>query len=110
MAHDQAFAFVLRLQAHNRLEKIATIIGFQGAAIGNPQFNASFLVKTNNKTKAKQFFNEELQQDLLRLLPRNPELAITKSSIVLTTSFLDRADDFQALVDIGRLLCHRIKR
>jgi len=53
--------------------------------------------------------NEALQQGLLRLRYLNPELAITNSAIVLTTSFSNRADDFQALVNFGRLLCYRLR-
>ena len=109
MSHRQAIDFELRLQPHSRLEKMSRAIGFQDAAIGSPQFNDGFLVKTGNEAKARHFINEDLQEGLLRLRYLNPKVAITKSAIVLTTSFIDRADDFQALVNFGRLLCHRLR-
>jgi hypothetical protein len=109
MEHRHAIDFELRLQPHSRLEKIAGAIGFQDAAIGSPQFNASFLVKTGNEVKARLFMNEPLQESLLRIKYLNPELAITKSAIVLTTSFTNRTDDFQALVNFGKLLCSQLR-
>ena len=108
MAHRQVIDFELRLQPHSRLEKMSRAIGFQDAAVGGAQFNDIFIVKTGNEAKARHFMNEDLQQGLLRLRDLNPELAITKSAIVLTTSFIDRADAFQALVNFGRLACHRL--
>lgn len=110
MKHQQAIDFELRLQPHSRLEKIASAIGFQDAAIGGTEFNNRFLVKTNNVIKAGQFINEELQQDLLQLTHLNPELAITKTAIVLTGSFTNNTDDLQALIDVGRSLCLQLKK
>lgn len=109
MAHRQSLDFTLRLQPHSRLEKMATTLGFQDAAIGNPPFNDSFLVKTNDATSARRFMTEEIQQALMRLAHHGPELAVTRSAIILTTSFLDRTDDLQDLVDFGRLLCRRLR-
>lgn len=110
MNHQQAVDFELRLQPHSRLEKFASAIGFQDAAIGSPKFNDRFLVKTNNITKAGQFFNEELQQDLLQVSHLSPELTITKSAIILTSSFTNNADNFEALINIGRTLCLQLKK
>jgi hypothetical protein len=110
MNHQQAIDFELRLQPHNRLEKFASSIGFQDAAIGSPTFNDSYLVKTNNAVKSRQFINEELQQDLLQLSNLNPELSITKTAIVLTTSFSNHADDYQALINLGSSLCSQLKK
>lgn len=110
LAHHQAIDFEFRLQPHSHLEKIAGNIGFQDAAIGGPQFNDSFLVKTGNEAKSRHFMNDDLQQGLLKLRYLNPELVITKSAVVLTTSFTDRADDFQALINFGRLLCSRLRK
>lgn len=109
MAHHHAVDFELRLQPSNRLEKMAIVIGVQGAAIGTPQFNDCFLVKTVDESKARRFMNHDLQQALLRLEHLNPELAITESAIILTTSFMVEQDDFQELLDFGMLLCERLK-
>lgn len=109
MAHHHAIDFELRLQPHNQLEKMAAAIGFQDAAIGTAQFNASFLVKTGDESKARHFINRDMQQALLRLKNLNPELAITESAIILTTSFIVDIDDFRLLVDFGMLLCQRLR-
>ena len=109
MAHRQTVDFTLRIQPHSRLEKMATAIGFQDAAIGTPEFNNSYLVKTDNETKSRHFINEGLQQALLQIKHLQPELSINKTSIVLTTSFQNNAENFQTLVDFGKLLCTRLQ-
>ncbi len=109
MAHRQKIDFDLRLQPHSRLEKMSRSMGFQDAAIGSPQFNDSFLVKTGDEAKAKRFMSKDLQEGLLRLAYMNPELAITKSAIVVTASFFNHANDFQALINFGKLLSRRLK-
>lgn len=109
LAHFGAVDFELHLQPHSRLEKLASAIGFQDAAIGAAQFNQAFLVKANNAAAASRFMDEQLQRVLLHLAPLKPELTITPSAIVLTTSFLNRGTELRPVAEFGRLLCTRLR-
>ena len=64
--------------------KLGKAITGNDVKFGNPQFDDSFLVKSNNEKFLRKIVDIELQQELLNLKQFNPSLSLQEGTLNLT--------------------------
>lgn len=97
--------FQLRIQPTDKLEEFSKKLGFQDVELGNPRFDAEYLVKTQDTSRARALIDSDLQQLLVELRPLRPELWISEHTINVRTQMQYEIEGYRKLLKLGYKLC-----